>query len=159
MGRHFNRRQTHKHTPGLRAIYIAHRIVETFKTRCDVSFLSFSFALGALNIREYSSKSVETLYISIGRGSITHPAQPDFDLRNRGHKGTARLPYSQRHVSMLSSRRVFLSRSKQPSTQRHKQRLSFIINRPSVRCGPSAKLGRHLRSRFRCSMCSAVRMD
>lgn len=57
-----------------------------------------SFAFGALNIREYSSKSVETLYISIGRGSITHPAQPDFDLRNRGHKGTARLPYSQRHV-------------------------------------------------------------
>jgi hypothetical protein len=58
-----------------------------------------SFALEALNIREYSSKSVETLYISIGRGSITHPAQPDFDLRNRGHKGTARLPYSQRHIN------------------------------------------------------------
>lgn len=42
-------------------------------------------------------------------------------------------------------------------TEKISVRSSF--DRPSVRCGPSEKLGRHLRSRFRCSMCSAVRMD
>ena len=41
----------------------------------------------------------------------------------------------------------------------NKQLLRSSFNRPSVRCGPSTRLGRHLRSRFRCSMCSAVRMD
>lgn len=43
------------------------------------------------------------------------------------------------------------------SARKH-QLLRSYFNRPSVRCGPSTKLGRHLRSRFRCSMCSAVRM-
>ncbi len=80
------------------------------------------------------------------RASVTsRPAiRPDFYLKNRGHEGTARLS------NHTIGRRLLL-----------RPAYVFVhhINRPSVRCGPSAKLGRHLRSRFRCSMCSAVRMD
>lgn len=54
-------------------------------------------------------------------------------------------------IARLPESRRRLARARQP--------VRSSIDRPSVRCGPSAKLGRHLRSRFRCSMCSAVRMD
>ena len=52
--------------------------------------------------------------------------------------------------------------SPKPGKERRQPKTKLLrssFNRPSVRCGPSTRLGRHLRSRFRCSMCSAVRMD
>lgn len=118
--------------------------------------------------RDYTSRKITVHRKGVtrtgfaGREAGLPPAllhYPDFDLRNRGHE-SARLPYgAQGYSTAAFGLEPSMKTAAQPRSAARTYVLSFNINRPSVRCGPSAKLGRHLRSRFRCSMCSAVRMD
>jgi hypothetical protein len=127
-------------------------------------FLSFAGFLSMKKFHPQSKRFGQRL-----KKGITNE-YPDFDLRIRGHEDRA-APIDRQGIDgergFLNAGRTLVGEyfSRAQTSQRtgslntHNLGISFNINRPSVRCGPSAKLGRHLRSRFRCSMCSAVRMD